>query len=204
MIETDGGIDNEFERPLRMAAVMAAFPGAWGIAGGWAIDLFLGKVTREHPGVKIAVFRRDQTALHQYLYLNSWTFQKVIAPGELQPWYRGDFIEPPTHELRAVSEDGDDGIVFFLNESLGRQWRYRRNHAVVCAPERTIVRGMYNVPVLSPEIVLLHKAADPRPEDELDLRVALDHLDPMSKNWLTESLRRCHPASPFLQTILMH
>ncbi len=204
MIESDDATDEGFERALRMAARMAAFPGRWGIAGGWALDLFLGNVTREHAGIEIAVFRDDQAALHQYLYLNSWTFQQVVGLGNLQPWYRGDYIEPPIHELRATSEDEQEQVEFLLNESRGRQWRYRRNQAVTRPAERTIVRGIYNVPVLAPEIVLLYKAADPRPQDELDLRVTLDHLDETSKHWLTESLRRCHPASPFLQAILMH
>ncbi|MEZ5040874.1 MAG: hypothetical protein R2828_13340 [Saprospiraceae bacterium] len=35
--------------PEAAAGLFASYPGTWCIAGGWAIDLFLGKTTRSHP-----------------------------------------------------------------------------------------------------------------------------------------------------------
>src|SRR5687767_10921932 len=39
----------------------------WWVAGGWAIDGFLGSVTREHDDVDVAVLRRDEAGLRTYL-----------------------------------------------------------------------------------------------------------------------------------------
>ena len=39
----------------------------WYIAGGWAIDLYLGKKTREHLDIEIAITRTDQLVLKKYL-----------------------------------------------------------------------------------------------------------------------------------------
>lgn len=42
-----------------------SFTAPWIIAGGWAIDLFLKKQTRQHSDVDILVDRKDQLALQQ-------------------------------------------------------------------------------------------------------------------------------------------
>ena len=59
-----------FAAPLQVAQAMAGFRRPWFIAGGWAIDLFLGRVTREHADIEIAVLRTDQQFLRQHL--RSW------------------------------------------------------------------------------------------------------------------------------------
>ncbi len=55
-----------FALPLQVATLMRDFKPNWFIAGGWAIDLFLGKVTRPHQDIEIAIFRKDQLALRDY------------------------------------------------------------------------------------------------------------------------------------------
>ena len=45
------------------ARIMAGFPQPWYVAGGWAIDLFGGRVTRAHEDLEVAVCRRDLGAL---------------------------------------------------------------------------------------------------------------------------------------------
>lgn len=49
-----------FEQCQSVASLMSGFNNSWGIAGGWAIDLFIGKETREHKDIEIAIFRKDQ------------------------------------------------------------------------------------------------------------------------------------------------
>lgn len=49
--------------PVRVAvALLAALPCPWFVAGGWAIDLHLGRATRPHGDVDVAVYRHDQAA----------------------------------------------------------------------------------------------------------------------------------------------
>lgn len=41
------------------------------------IELFIGKETREHKDVDIAIFRKDQ--LYPKKYLKEWEFKKVMS-----------------------------------------------------------------------------------------------------------------------------
>ena len=56
-----------FAAPQSVAAILKDFDRPWAICGGWAVDLFLDRVTRSHHDVEIAVFRPDQRALHTYV-----------------------------------------------------------------------------------------------------------------------------------------
>jgi hypothetical protein len=188
-----------FERPLRAAAWMAAFPAKWAIAGGWALDLFLGQVSREHDDVEVAIFRDDQRGLREYLYLSGWSFEAQVGPGQRERWDGRQWLEPPVHELHGVSPDGEERLEILLNERRGRQWRYRRCAAVSLPIERAIRRGAWNVPVLAPEVVLLQKSAAPEARDWLDFRAVVDRLGEEETTWLRGAIARAHPGSGFLE-----
>jgi hypothetical protein len=44
-----------FEPIEAVARVMAGFPRPWFVSGGWAIDLFVGRVTREHEDLEVGL-----------------------------------------------------------------------------------------------------------------------------------------------------
>jgi hypothetical protein len=190
-----------FQPALRSAAWMAAFPGKWAVAGGWALDLSLGQVTRVHDDVEVAIFRDDQRGLRDYLYLNGWSFEAQVGPrpDQRERWDGRQWLEPPVHEIHAVSPDGEERLEIFLNERRGRQWRYRRCAAVSLPIDRAIRRGAWNVPVLAPEVVLLDKAKDPQAKDWLDFRAAVERLEEEERIWLRGAIARAHPESPFLK-----
>lgn len=52
-----------FREPLTVAHLMNDFPHSWCIASGWAIDLFVNRISRLHKDVDIAIWRSDQLAL---------------------------------------------------------------------------------------------------------------------------------------------
>src|SRR5438132_14268800 len=87
------------------ASIMSRFPQPWYVAGGWAIDLFVGRVTREHGDLEVAVFRRDQGALQAHMV--GWTLFKVgrgSVEGQLVPWQAGERLELPIHQIVAQRE----------------------------------------------------------------------------------------------------
>lgn len=53
--------------PEQVAELFSDLPEKWWIAGGWAIDLFLGEQTREHEDVDVAILRKDEVAFRTYL-----------------------------------------------------------------------------------------------------------------------------------------
>ena len=56
-----------FDPVLEYVRLLSDFRRPWMIAGGWAIDLFLRRVTREHEDVDIAILRADQRELRTRL-----------------------------------------------------------------------------------------------------------------------------------------
>src|SRR3989304_1983826 len=46
--------------------LMSAFPAPWAPCGGWAIDAWLGRQTRDHADIDIAVFQDDQRAIFDH------------------------------------------------------------------------------------------------------------------------------------------
>jgi hypothetical protein len=169
----------------------------WAVAGGWAIDLALGRVTRPHADVDVAVFRDDQAALRAAL--PGWRFSVAVA-GALHPWEPDARLEPPVHEIHAQPPTGraPPALELLLNEQDGADWIYRRDPVVRRPLERVLRAGPGGVPVLAPEVVLLYKSKSPRPKDLLDLRAAVDRLDAESTKWLRTAIERAHPESPFL------
>ena len=113
-----------FEVPLKIAVLMAGFEHPWFIAAGWAIDLYLGRITREHKDVEIAILRKDQLALRKHL--RGWEFKKVKPSsehlpkkaGRLEPWKEDEFLKLPTHEIHAYTRNTRT-LAGHLHNSLG-------------------------------------------------------------------------------------
>jgi hypothetical protein len=190
-------LDEAFEEPRAAAMVMVGFERPWCIAGGWAIDLALGRATREHKDVEIAVFREDQHQLREYLADWSWRF---VAEGEFAPWRADARLELPIHELHAKSSQGIS-LEFLLNERDAIDWIYRRDPSIRRPVEKAIRRGAEGMPILATEIVLLYKSKNPRPADELDFRVAAEILDPEACGWLMQALRTTGSADEWLKSL---
>lgn len=186
----------DFQPALFAATIMNAFERPWCIAGGWAIDLWLGRPTRKHKDVEIAVLREDQIALRDFL--REWKFN-LVTKGELKPWRRDDrqMLMLPIHELHAADTRGRK-LEFLLNESDSVDWLYRRDARIRWPLDQWIVRGGFGVPVIAPHIALLYKSKSPRPQDELDLRSSLPKLDSELREWLTQSIGFAEPAHAWI------
>ena len=93
----------EVEEIRETVEMMTGFPGTWCIAGGWAIDLFLGEVTRPHRDVDLAIYRKDQWAIREHF--RGWRIQKVVG-GQLVDWPPAEWLDPPVHEIHVTLGDG--------------------------------------------------------------------------------------------------
>jgi hypothetical protein len=179
--------------PAPVAAVVAALGAVrvpWAIAGGWAIDLALGRTTRAHGDVDVALFRDDQAALRRTLA--GWTFDAVVA-GRRVPWPADEWLRAPVHEVHASPPTGGPALELLLNERDGDDWVYRRDPRVRRPLSRAMQRGPSGVPLLAPEVVLLYKSKAPRAADEHDLAVARGLLDAESRAWLRGALALTAP-----------
>jgi hypothetical protein len=172
------------------------FPALWCVAGGWAIDLFLGKVSRSHADIELAVFRQDQLLLHRYL--KEWRFEKIID-GRRAVWAEGERLELPVHEIHARRVCGSPASVeFLLNERDADDWVYRRDASRRLPIERAILHASVGLPVLAPEIVLLFKSKSPREKDVADFATLSLALSRMQRQWLMQAVAATDPTHPWL------
>lgn len=171
----------------------------WWIAGGWALDLFLGRQTRPHEDLDVAILRRDLPVLRRRLA--SWDLhlghgEGVIEPGALEEmpadkhaiWCRPSLAAPWAFEL-------------LLNEAEGEEWRFRRAPAVARPLARIGARTAEGIPFLAPEVVLLYKAKARRPVDEADLARVAPRLDAEARAWLQQAIALAHPGHPWLASM---
>ena len=184
--------------------LMQGFASPWCVAGGWAIDLFLGRVTREHSDVELGVLRRDQSELHNQF--EGWTFTISVPDGHgnhgRKHWTRDERLELPVHEIHASSpDDPPRSIEILLSESDGEHWVFRRDLSIVRPLDLAFVETGFGVSALAPEIALLFKSKSPRPKDEADFQAVVAALSGPSRQWLEEAVRRTDPYHQWLAAL---
>jgi len=188
-----------FSPPLKVAALMREFEPDWFIAGGWAIDLYLEKITRPHEDIEIAIFRQDQIALQNYL--DGWVLKKAVN-GKLSVWNRDERLELPIHEIHCFKETAEpQSLEVLLNETDGDEWLYRRNVKATKPLSKFYLTSNLGMKFLCPEVVLLYKSKRPRLKDEQDFEAVVEYLDVESKEWLKNTLIVCYSEHHWLQKL---
>ena len=183
--------------PRQICALLRAFDRPWWVAGGWAVDLFLGRRARPHKDIEIALYRHDQSALQEHLA--GWSLRKVVDHRRV-PWHPGERLTLPVHEIHGRGPDGR-ALEILLNEHERGRWVFRRDPVITRPAALVAGRSADGVPFLRPEIVLLYKSTDPGPNDQADFEQAAPLLDPESRAWLGAALQRHRPGHPWLDDL---
>jgi len=162
-----------------------------------AIDRVLGRVTREHDDLDIAVFRKDEGLVRAWLA--RWELWCAGSPGA--GLNRLDIEDHLPNDLHGIwcrrQESGPWSLELLIEESTDQDWLYRRNH-LVTLPLDELIQDAQGVPVMALEVVLLYKAKSPRELDRADFNAALPLLGPRRREWLRVALSEAHPACPWL------
>jgi GrpB-like predicted nucleotidyltransferase (UPF0157 family) len=172
-----------------VADELAGFGGQWYVAGGWALDLWLGQVGRVHNDVDVVVARADQMALQEHLLARDW---KLLTPldGRLAPWPRHMRLELPRHQVHAHRDEAF--IDFLLTDLSGGLWHYRRAPGIFRTLDRAARRTEAGLPYLAPEVPLLFKSKNtsgrPRPGDQADFERVYRSLGAEQRAWLRWAL----------------
>jgi hypothetical protein len=201
MQDTAASAPEQRWEPLSLEEVKRLFGAVaspWWIAGGRALDMFLGHETRKHNDLGVAVLRRDQLAFRDALA--KWDVH-IAHAGELIPWKRGETIaKPEHHEIWArEAPDGPWRLELLLEESEGKRWMYRRNSSVGLNVADLGRRDAYGIEFIRPEVALLYKSASPRPVDETDFLYVLPRLDVAQRGWLCGALYTIDPTHRWLE-----
>jgi len=170
----------------------------WGIAGGWALDLWQGSVSRPHSDIEISCFFADLPALLPLLA----SFEIAIARNkQLTVYEPGTALPPPPFSLwlrRHAETLWDFEIV--AEAQLNRQWAYRRDLSVRRSLDTVFTHTASGLPIIAPEVQLLYKCKQPRDKDLLDLQRYVPALDEPARLWLRSAVAAAHPE--FLPTLL--
>lgn len=183
---------------------VADLPVPWYVAGGWAIDLFVGQVTRDHQDVDLVIGRRHQHTVYLHLADRVWS---MIVPhpdgltdkGTIELW-DGSLLVLPAHQILADDEHGHR-IEFLLSEIDEGRWRSRRNPEATMPTVRMALTTSDGIRYLVPEIVLLYKAKLGRAWDEADFEAALPEMSVGQRGWLFHALEAEHPEHPWLDRL---
>jgi len=183
---------DEFSRVREAVLPLADLQAPWFVAGGWAVDLSAGGVTRAHKDVDLAIARSDAPAVRTLLH--GWSWQKASGGlhGRLEPWGADEILKPPVHELHAYGPGGR-ALEFLLEEGDAANWVYRRDARVTLPRAAFGKKSASGLPCVSPAIVLLYKAKEPTADDQADFKTLLPLLDASWRTWLKRTIELSHP-----------
>jgi Aminoglycoside-2''-adenylyltransferase len=183
--------------PREAADRLSGVSAPWYVAAGWALDLFLGRQTREHDDLEIGVpahrFPEIRAALRDY---------ELFVVGDGQAWPLTESTLAAHRQTWVREADGPWRLDVFREPWEDDVWAFRHD-ARIHLTEATLVAHTHDgIPFLQPEVVLLFKArAAARPKDESDFATVLPHLGGSRRQWLRDALALVHPGHPWLETL---
>lgn len=165
-----------------------------------AIDLFLGRQTRQHADTDVVLLRRDQLEAHGVLV--SWQLFKADPPGQLQARPEDEFLPVGVHDIWCRPDPSAPWrLQFMLGESEDETWICRRDDSIRLPIDRLGLTSPDGLPYLRPEVQLLFKANGLRPKDEADFAACLPVLDERARAWLLAGVERCHPGHRWIKRL---
>jgi len=184
--------------PQDLPRLLLGVEAPWYVAGGWALDLFLGGRYREHEDLEIGVpnggideIAEALSGFELFVVLDSHEAVPLAEardrPGDThQTWVR----DPATElwRLDVFREPSDDGT-----------WICRRDPAIRLRYEELIEHTEDGIPYGRPEVILLFKAKHAHLEkNRVDFSAALPRLDSDRRRWLRDALDRVDPGHTWL------
>ena len=175
----------------------------WWIAGGWALDLHLGRQSRPHHDMDVLVLREGLSAVRERL--RGWDLHAADPPGAgvLRPWPADEVLPAALHDIWCRRTPSSPWVLqLMVDDTDGADWLYRRDSRIrrpvaeLHGPASTVAR-----PVLAPEVQLLYKSRTPRPKDVADFQRVAGTLAGQQRAWLRDALATVAPEHPWLPAL---
>jgi len=199
MAATDLGTWDPLE-PSEVAGLLEACCPRWWIAGGYAIDAFVGRFDRRpHDDIDVGLLAWDQALIRGCL--EGWDWHCADPPGHLRPWRPNEVLQEPIHDVWARERvNGPWRLQLVLNPGRDETWIYRRDSRIRLHVSE-LVWCSDGIPYLVPEVQLLFKSKTARTKDEQDLEDSLPLLSTRQRTWLREALHLSSPMHPWLDRL---
>jgi Aminoglycoside-2''-adenylyltransferase len=183
--------------PSELARRLTGVTARWYVIAGWALDLFLGRVTREHEDLEIGIAADDFGAIHD-----------ALAEFELFVVGQGRALPPTEHALATHRQTwvrepatGAWRLDVIREPWDGDTWAYERDPRITRTAAELLARTADDIPYMQPEVVLLFKANATRPKDEDDFAAVLPQLDESRRSWLVEALEIAKPGHVWIDAL---
>jgi Aminoglycoside-2''-adenylyltransferase len=186
--------------PDQVTEALDGLAAPWAVAGGWALDLWLGKQTREHEDIEITVpalfFPEVQARLEARGQLFSNVNGEVVA---LQP---GEARGPEGFQTWVTDPAAQAWILdIFREPGDAETWIYRRTGELSAPRTWASGRTAAGIPYVAPQVVLLFKAKPMRDKDLADFARIAPMLPPDDRAWLAASLSLIQPGHPWIERL---
>jgi len=184
----------------RVAALMSDFEPEWALCGGWSVDAWLGRRTRDHCDVDLTIFQDDQQAMFDYL-TDGWLLNghDDDDPDGTEPW-SGRRLGFPSHIHAYFGETFNLDIQ--LNRRDAGDWVFSTRAGIRLPVDRCHATSAWGIPTLAPEAVLFYKAIGViRPHDETDFHTLAPTLTDDQRSWLSAALASLRPEHEWLPAL---
>ena len=180
-------------RPEDVVERLRDYRGTWCVAAGWAIDLYLGRVTRKHSDLEIAIPRSEFPRLRPLLAAD----HTLCGVRTGRVFRLEDWQEPPPepyHQVWLLDEAaGAYRMDVFLEPGSADTWISHRDPRITVPYPDAVARTAEGIPYLRPEVVLFTKAKNDREKDLADLESAWSTLDDRARGWFLDAVALVHP-----------
>lgn len=201
-------VEDLWEEPNvdHVRAVLEPVCAPWWVTAGMAIDLFVGRKTREHHDVDVAILLQHAALFRREL--PDWEIGIALGwagvPGDSKrvlKWWEPGTPLPEKAEAMWCRPRGQELFIFelLLNRADETTWHFKRDHSITLPLETFGLRTQDDVPFVAPEVVLLHKATSVAfdEEDTRDFHAALPLMEESQRGWLREALQGLKPDHPW-------
>ncbi|WP_297083587.1 nucleotidyltransferase domain-containing protein [uncultured Demequina sp.] len=175
-----------------LASLLAPADARWWLAGGVALDRWVGAPIRPRENIDISTMPGDLTALLAVLppHWSAW------APDGDEVMPLADAPEDAAVQPVLIRDDDAGAWVLRVNIEDGapRAWVYRRDARLQLPWDRAVL-DLDGVPTGAPEVQLVWKCFSPRPVDDVDKDAVLPTLSEEARTWWERALLTVHPHS---------
>ncbi|MBW9172829.1 hypothetical protein K2F43_16610 [Clostridium estertheticum] len=190
----------------------------WHLCGGFAIDAYLGYITRNHKDIDITVSFEDMRACIRHLKYKGWEVDAPVGNQRLVPvefafehpelyfdniWcYKKDADFIKTEKIDGVfkymkfinrEQSELDFIEVMFNKVEDGIFYYQNNYNIMINTDTAFIKKD-GISILAPEIILLYKSRNHDNSDyKHDFDIVINKLEKERYNWFINAMSIVYP-----------